>query len=572
MISAFKIQKLFDSGQKKIVSFLIIGLLIGVVLESFSLGLFIPVVSTITDVNYLREILIDYKEFDIFNLINLKDDELVIFCLVVLILFFFIKTVFLILLTYFQHSFLSNFTVSISDRLFSGYLAQPISFFMNVNSSDKMKILITETNYVKAYLFSLIIVVTEISITFSILITLLLIEPVGAIMVIFFFSFFSLLFYFITKKKMESWGKLREKLDKKLNKNDLDALSAIKELKISSRENFFLDRHFNLNLLKSNVYKKHLTTSQISRYYLEIITVFGVVLFFLFAINQKGNISEVLPTISLFLVASFRMIPSLNRIISSAQAIKYYKSSIDLISNEISQFDNHAKEIKKTPISFNDKLILENIHFRYKERWVLQNVDLEIKKGSMIGVIGQSGSGKSTLVDIIVGLIYPTKGKVYLDNKLIGSDNASSWRKLIGYVPQNIFLKNDSIEENIAFGIEHSKINSARLEESIRLSQSKEFIDSLPDGIKTNVGERGVQLSGGQLQRIGIARALYAQPEFIIFDEATSALDPKTENEIIETLNLLKNLKTIIIITHRKDSLKNCDQVYELKNKKLNHA
>ena len=572
MKGVFIIYKLFDSGQKKTVSFLIIGLLIGVVLESFSLGLFIPVVSTITDVNYLREILIDYKDFDIFNLMSLKDDELVIFCLAVLILFFSLKTVFLILLTYFQHSFLSNFTVSISDRLFSGYLAQPISFFMNVNSSDKMKILITETNYVKAYLFSLIIVVTEISITFSILITLLLIEPVGATLVIFFFSFFSLLFYFITKKKMESWGKLREKLDKKLNKNDLDALSAIKELKISSRENFFLDRHFHLNLLKSSVYKKHLTISQISRYYLEIITVFGIVLFFLLAINQKGNISEVLPTISLFLVASFRMIPSLNRIISSAQAIKYYKSSIDLISNEISQFDNNAKEIKETPISFDDKLILENIHFRYKERWVLQNVDLEIKKGSMIGVIGQSGSGKSTLVDIIVGLIFPTKGKVYLDNKLIGSDNASSWRKLIGYVPQNIFLKNDSIEENIAFGIEHSKINSARLEESIRLSQSKEFIDSLPDGIKTNVGERGVQLSGGQLQRIGIARALYSQPEFIIFDEATSALDPKTENEIIETLNLLKNLKTILIISHKKDSLKNCDHVYELKNKKLYHA
>ena len=199
MKGVFLIYKLFDSGQKKTVSFLIIGLLIGVLLESFSLGLFIPVVSTITDVNYLREILIEYKDFDIFNLMSLKDDELVIFCLAVLILFFSLKTVFLILLTYFQHSFLSNFTVSISDRLFSGYLAQPISFFMNVNSSDKMKILITETSYVKAYLFSLIIVVTEISITFSILITLLLIEPVGATLVIFFFSFFSLLFYSITK-------------------------------------------------------------------------------------------------------------------------------------------------------------------------------------------------------------------------------------------------------------------------------------------------------------------------------------------------------------------------------------
>jgi ABC-type multidrug transport system fused ATPase/permease subunit len=265
--------------------------------------------------------------------------------------------------------------------------------------------------------------------------------------------------------------------------------------------------------------------------------------------------------------ATFRLLPSINRILSSLQNIKYYKSSLEIISNELvgASKNLNEKEILVGEIDFKKSLELKHISFSYKDNNpILENIDLKINKGELIGIIGQSGAGKTTLINIIVGLLTQNSGKIFLDGNELSHDKINLWKCKIGYVPQDVYLIDDTIEKNIAFGIDADKINSQNIEKSISQSQLKSFINQLPNGINTIVGERGVQISGGQRQRIGIARALYNDAEFLVLDEATSSLDVETETEFINAVLSLKRNKTILIITHRLSTIENCDKIFKI--------
>ena len=269
------------------------------------------------------------------------------------------------------------------------------------------------------------------------------------------------------------------------------------------------------------------------------------------------------------MAAAFRMIPSINRILGTLQNFKFYGVSVDKLYDQLDEF-KHKKDLGDSKkISFTKKINLEEISFSYKEKLILKNVSLEIPKGKTIGIIGESGSGKSTLVDLINGLLQPKKGKIKVDGKEI-SEYLKSWQKSIGYVGQDIFLIDDSIKANITFGVNFDKIINSRVLEVVNAAQLSSLIEELEFGIETRVGERGVQLSGGQKQRIGIARALYNNPTVLIFDEATASLDNDTEKQVMNSIYDLKKEKTMIIISHRISTLKNCDYVYEIKNGKIN--
>jgi ABC-type multidrug transport system fused ATPase/permease subunit len=301
---------------------------------------------------------------------------------------------------------------------------------------------------------------------------------------------------------------------------------------------------------------------------LEILSIAALTLLIIFFIHYKSDSKEIVILISFFLAVAYRLIPSFNKIIISFQNIKFASSTFDLIYKDFF-LKNEIVTIKDKAI-FKDSFVLKDIFFNFqdKNKNVLNGLNLQIKKGEIIGIKGKTGVGKSTLVDIISCIIKPIKGHIYIDNHTISDPiNIRKWQNNLGYVNQNVFLINDTIKNNIALGIADEKIDNNILKLAIKAAELDQFINSLELGINTSVGDRGVQLSGGQRQRIGIARALYNNSEFIIFDESTNALDANTERSILNTIRDLKNNnKTILIISHDQNSLKVCDIVYELKD------
>ena len=286
--------------------------------------------------------------------------------------------------------------------------------------------------------------------------------------------------------------------------------------------------------------------------------------------NQNKDSNELLTVLGVFVAATFRMIPSFNRIIFAVQNMKYKSSSVDLLFNEFKSFEQSEKTIKKyKEIKFENKIILKDIIFSYKKNnIILNNISLDINKGDCIGIIGTSGAGKSTFVNLITGLFSPSKGSIKVDGKDI-KNYTRSWQNKIGYVPQDIFLADNTIQNNIAFGIEKEDICHRSIKKSIKNAQLDKFINSLDDGLNSQVGERGVQLSGGQIQRVGIARALYNNPEILILDEATASLDSQTEMNFMNSIKKLKGSMTILIISHRMSTLKDCNKIFKIQDKKL---
>ena len=277
---------------------------------------------------------------------------------------------------------------------------------------------------------------------------------------------------------------------------------------------------------------------------------------------------------ALYLVAAIRIIPGANRLVVGIQSVKFNQPVLLLLQEDLSLEDkkNYQKQNpsnqKEIQLSFEKNIKIEKINFSYNKSRdsVLENLNLEIKKGTFLGFKGKSGAGKSTLIDLIVGVLKPDSGKILVDEKDINFFGVN-WQKKIGYVPQNVFLTDDTLKKNICFGIEDENINSNLLQNSIKVSELNDLIDDLPDGINTLVGEKGLQLSGGQRQRIGIARALYHDPEIIIFDESLNSVDLETENKIIHSIKKLKGKKTILLVSHRQSTLDNCEIIYNIENK-----
>ena len=354
-------------------------------------------------------------------------------------------------------------------------------------------------------------------------------------------------------------------------KNLQQGIDGIKAVNLRD-ENKFLD-YFNFHVKKcASISTKMLILQMVPRYYLEFLAIVSLtgLIFFLLYLNHYFE--ELLLIVGLFAAAAFKILPSINRILTSFVNMRYGSASIKVIYDDIKLKSslNILSDFTKKKLPLNSKIILKNISYSYPKtkQNIIENLNLEIKANTTIGIIGKSGSGKSTLIDIIVGILNPNIGEVIIDSKNI-NEVKREWQNNIGYIPQSIYLLDDTIKKNITLTDQNLNINEKSFLTAIEHSQSKNFINALPQKTETYVGEFGVRLSGGQKQRVGIARALYYNHDLLILDEATSSLDEETEKEIMNTINLMKRKKTIIICSHKREILKECDKIYLVKNKNL---
>ena len=562
--------QLLSRKQKKKFYLILFCLFIGMILEAFGIGIILPVLNIIVSPESL-------KQFgwvnDFFVSINLVEErDIIIFSLSLLIGVYFFKSLYLVGLNYYQNRYISNISTNISNRLFANYLKQDFMFHNKRNSAELIKMFQVEVGLVTAVLLSAGVLITEIAITIAIISTLFLVEPTGTIFIIIFFLVFGSLFYYFSKNKSSAWGVIREQADKGVSKLIMEGLNGISEVILLGKQSFFTKRLNNYNTTKARISSNQLTLSQIPRYYLEFISIVSLVGFILIMIINEKNITEIIAVGGVFIAATFRVLPSINRIIGSLQQIKYYKSSIDLVSRDLNLIGlAEENQVKTSKVIFKNQLKLDNISFTYPtgKTAVFDALDFELNYGEVIGIIGPSGVGKSTLTNLIVGFLYSFEGEFRVDGKQIDTTNLVQWRKQLGYVSQSIYLTDDTIRANIAFGEEPHEIDDERMERAIKKAQLYTLIQSLPNKLDSIVGERGAQLSGGQQQRIGIARALYHEPKLLILDEATSALDEDTERGVMKAVEGLKGEMTILIITHRISTLACCDKIYKVHQGKL---
>jgi ABC-type multidrug transport system fused ATPase/permease subunit len=564
LYSIKKINFLLEKKEKQKLIVLSIQLLIGTFFEMLSLGILIPIIGLLVKPALLNEYSLIKKLLNIIG--NPNQKELIILGMLIIVFIYLIKSVYLIFLTWSQSNFSNKISTNLSKRLFQGYLFSPYIFHLNTNSSILLRNIQNDISSFTSVAQNTIIILLELSVLIGIVSILILTEPIGALSIISYLFVAAIFFQKITKNKLLSLGKEKQNISPYVNKYLLQGLGGIKDIKIFRKENHFLNK-FNIhNNIYAKINTKIYTMTMIPRLYLELLSISGLAALVITIVLQNKPIEMVITTMGVFAAASYRMIPSVNRILSSSQIIRSSIPAIDNLYLEFKKIEfNSKKYINSEDInfSFKNQIEISNLSFSYsnnKDRFIFKNINLLIKKGEMLGIVGTSGSGKSTFIDNIMGLLDPTFGEILIDDINIQL-NLNLWKSFIGYVPQNIYLIDDTIEANIAFGLSSNEISQSQLNACIKSAQLSDYITNLENGLSTIVGERGARISGGQRQRIGIARALYHNPQILILDEATSSLDNDTEKKIMEDIIKLKGKKTLIIIAHRTSTLESCDRI-----------
>ena len=564
-----KISFILANKQKEKGIYLLILLFIGMLIETISTGLVLPLLSFINDPDFFKK----YPYFLVIlarNNIN-GNNQILIVLLSVLSIANFIKFAFFLYLSYQQSSFTYGLQATLSQRLFETYLNQPYSFYLNRNTAFLLQNITSETNTITTMTNQLMVLVTDLCMMVSIIVLLLYADPFTAVFSFGIFGVFSWIFFRISRYYNAKWGVDRQKHEGMGVKHLQQALGGIKDIKILNTEDFFLGRFRYHRDKTAHVNQRQMFISQLPKLWLEFLTIMTLAIIIASQLLQGKSIAYIIPIIGLFITAAFRIMPSMNRIMNSLQVFSFSLPAIDVVYTELQHEKNIVKKsITEGEIEFQKSIRIEHVFFKYagEARNILDDLTIEIPRGTTVGLIGQSGEGKSTLIDIILGLLEPVEGRIMVDNEDIHA-NLPSWQKKIGYVPQTIFLTDDTLRRNIAFGLPDKDIDEERVKTAVRLSRLEEHLNSLPEGLDTMVGERGLRLSGGQRQRIGIARALYNDPEVLVLDEATSSLDIETEKYVMEAIAGLYGKKTIIIATHRLSTIKNVDFLYLVKNGKL---
>jgi ATP-binding cassette, subfamily B, bacterial PglK len=570
-----KLIKILEPADKIKLLALFILMLVEALLEVFSIGMvaaFISIVdnpSKIFNIEWLKPAL---------SFLEIKTSrEILIYGSIFLILIFLLKNIYLLIFKYLKIRFVYKRYKSISNRLFSLYMEAPYTFHLNHNSANLIRNVSTEAYFLaEKVMVPILNIATEGIMTFGIIILLIYVQPTIALTALILLGVINVLFLKTTRNRMSRYGKKALGERSEMIKIVGEGVGGFKDATIMNRQPWFLKRFRTSinNLSRAQIFRQ--TSKNSIRPIMETITISGMLLVTLFLLWQGHSVSSLISILALFALSINRLLPAINSLIGEYTELKYHAYAIDPIYSDLNQLTKQNKNLKKNgdnnrkKMSFSKNIQLKDISYSYpnSKEQVLKNISLMINKGSVVGFVGVTGSGKTTLADLILGLLKPKRGIIKVDNIDI-QENLRGWQKNIGYIPQSIYLSDDTIRNNIAFGLSEEEIDKKQLNNAVKIAQLDEFVKHLPKGLNTVIGERGVRLSGGQRQRIGIARSLYHNPEVLVMDEATSSLDTITEKFVIKAIESLKRKLTIIIIAHRLTTVKSCDTLFLIKDGKL---
>lgn len=547
--------------------------LIGGILEMFSIGMLLPILLILLDFNdnlFLSKIFNNF--FSYLNFFSKKEQLLA--SVFFLSLGYLTKNLLLSYIYWFQNNITAKILIYLQNSFFSNYLNKSVLYHSEKNSSELIRNTMSETTqFTRGFIFNFLNLILDSVILFSLLIVVFIIDFKTSMIITIFFALIILILSGKFRKYLKNMGTLRIKNEQFRLKYFQESIGSIREIKILGKTNYLVEQFSKYNNLTNKIIRNSGLLSILPRLVLEILLIFLISLIMIYLLFLDYNFQKITLILGMLGASGLKIMTVMTRLINSLNLIQYSKPSLDSLYEYFKDF-SYGLEIQDLGIinnnfQFNQNIILDNVYFYYsdKDTFKFLNLNLVIKKGDRVGIIGKSGSGKSTLIDLILGLIEPKSGKIRIDNFDLKA-NRRSWNKMTGYVPQEIFLTDDTILQNIGLGFENKDLDINKIFELIKICNLEKTIAGFSNGINTMVGERGSRISGGQKQRIGLARSLYRNPSFLILDEATSAIDKDNELEILSKIFEDKN-KTILMITHRKDALKFCNRIIKIENGKI---
>ena len=553
--------------------FMVLMMIFGAVLEACSVSMVIPVVGVVIDENSIQKYEIVRN---IYNALHMQSiTQFALLMMTALILIFIIKNIYLYWQLKLMYRFVYTNQFRTSERMMKNYLRKGYEFYLNADTAVIQRNITSDVNNMYALILSLLQLISEV-IVFVVLLGVMVASD-WKMTVIIALPLLATLFIIkkVVKPIMNKAGKENQDFYSGLFKWISQTVQGIKEVKIAGKEQYFTEEYIKCGRGYVNAVQKYTLYNSIPRLLIETVCIASLVGYMMILVSQGESVKEVTAVLSAFVVAAVRMMPCANRINNQLTSMAFYQPFFmgvsDNLQDEISgeNTDMSFAEVAKEKLPVKKSIELRDITYHYPnaEPLIFDHANMEIPVGAAVGIVGASGAGKTTVVDILLGLLDIQTGGVYADGVSI-KENYRSWLKNVGYIPQMIFMLDDTIRKNVAFGIVGEEIDEERLWEVLKEAQLDEFVKSLPEGADTSIGERGIRISGGQRQRIGIARALYYDPEVLILDEATSALDNDTEAAIMDSINSLHGRKTLIIIAHRLQTIEKCDMIYRVENGK----
>jgi ATP-binding cassette, subfamily B, bacterial PglK len=565
-----KLYNLLNSKEKKEFFFVLILVLVMALIDTLGVASILPFIAVLSNPSLIETNSILFYSYQVSNSFGVESHNQFLFVLGMAVLILLITSITIRSVTlYFQNNFVLMLEFSISKRLIESYLRQPYVWFLNRNSSEFGKNIISEVNLVVTGMMQpMMLLISQTLVTLAILIMLYLVDKrltfvLGVIMISSYWSIF-----FFVKKFLHRLGNERVKANKSRFTIVAEAFDGFKETKFLGLEDTYINQFSKPAKIYAKNTSLHAVIAQVPKNFIEGVAFGGIIILILYLISRGQEFADIIPIIALYAFGGYRLLPALQQIYSSFTSLKFTGAGLDALYEDINNLKSSNKYLETIPVmQFKDSITLKNITFNYpnKKQAALKNISLSISAKSKVGIVGTTGSGKTTFIDVVLGLLNANEGNLLVDGKIITDLNKRSWQKNIGYVPQQIYLSDDTISANIAFGLDKKNINIHSIEKASKIANLHDFVVSeLPDGYETIVGEKGIRLSGGQKQRIGIARALYNNPLVIIFDEATNSLDNVTEKSVMDAIDKLSNRMTIILIAHRLSTVKNCDKIFLL--------
>lgn len=570
-----KFNKVLNKKQKSRVVVLIFMILIGAVLETLGVSMIYPLIETVMMPEVFEQ---NAMIVWICNVLGYTSaEQFVTFMLLALIFIFIFKNLYLLLLYYVQHSFITNSQYRISRDLLKVYLNRPYEFYLNASTGDIMRTVYSDSTGIFNLLLQCMQFITEFMVAIFLGTYLLIIDPVMTIVMGILLVGITLLSSAFLKPRISRIGEESRQQQSKMYKTIMQSINSVKDVKVYAKEDAFLGIYRKYGKRYYNLARDHEVLSSVPRLAIEAFSLSGVLAYMAVMMKLGQNVQTMVPQLSAFAVAAVRLLPSASRINTYLANIAYYRPTLDYVYANVELPKNvdertaEAKAVTETDkLKFHDCIKVEQLYYKYPntDKYIFENARMQVPYGKSVGIMGPSGAGKTTVVDIMLGLLRVESGMITCDGVNV-LEHYGQWLANIGYISQTINMVDDTIRANIAFGVDVDDIDDARVWQVLEEAQLADFVRNLPNGINTVIGERGVRISGGQRQRVGIARALYHDPEILILDEATSALDNDTEAAIMEAIENFHGRKTMLIIAHRLKTIENCDIIYKVENGKI---